>query len=350
MRFASMYKKYQCLILFLFLFLCGGCGSFTLIELNNCATVIGLPGPEDMALDVSGGRTPRLIVSLQERRKYNPGGEFLEPGSIVMVPLENGYPGTPRKFNVLNRDDFPFHPHGIDLVETRSGLLLYVINHALQTNHSIEVFRVDADNLVFLNRLRSSYLVHPNDLVALADGQLYVSNDSLQTGLLLNMFGNFFSLGWSNVVRYDPFTRSWAIAVSGLNFANGVEVREDRLYVAATIDEGIHEYRRDPVTGQVFEKVNYYDVNSGVDNLTWADDTHLLVAAHPDIYAFLDHVEDAESHSPSEVYRVDVFSGKIDRVFADDGALIDASSTAIQWNNRLYISQVFDPELLHCSL
>ena len=37
-------------------------------------------------------------------------------------------------------------------------------------------------------------------------------------------------------------------------------------------------------------------------------------------------------------------------IFADAGATISAASTALIYNNRLYISQVFDPFILVCNV
>ncbi len=328
------------------------CSTFQPIDLPDCRTVQGVPGPEDFVLDdvTYGGRRPRLIVSSQERRRTDPNGEFLEPGTIYAVPLSrNGEFETPEAFTFVNRDDYPFHPHGFDLVESTEGLLLYVINHALQQSHSIEVYGVRRDELVFLRRLRSTLLVSPNDLLALPDGTLYISNDRLQTGLS-GALCDYFAFGCGNVVHYSPAENLWRVAAADISFANGVEASEDRLFVAGTMDMGIHVYQRDAFTGRVGAKTAFYEIGSGVDNLIWEDETRLLVAAHPDIFAFLDHVEDENKHSPSEVYRVEAFTGRSQRIFADDGKLIDASATALMYAGRLFVSQVFDPEIVSCAL
>ena len=324
-----------------------GCASFTIRALDDCVRLGGLPGPEDMVLDASDNRHPRLLVSSQDRRQHDPMGEMLEPGHIYSVDLTNNL--APIALPFVERDDYPFHPHGLDLVEVNGGQLLYVINHALKNTHSIEVFRVEREQLVFVNRFWTDALISPNDLVALPDGQIYVSNDHLYKGVAA-LFGDALSFGWSNVVRFHVETGRWIVAADGISLANGVEVRENRLYVAATIDEGIYVYDRDPLSGSIGGPIDFIDVGSGVDNLIWEDEDHLLVAAHPDLFAFLDHLESAENPSPSEVYRVNVRTGNVERVFSDDGRLISASSTAISLENRLYVSQVFEPEIVSCSL
>ncbi|MEQ9365577.1 MAG: hypothetical protein RIF32_15125 [Leptospirales bacterium] len=332
-------------------FFFSACSTFTPRSLPDCQTVIGVPGPEDFALDptTGRGRHPRLLVSSQNRRLMDPNGEMLRPGAIFAMNLEGPGAMTPETMPFEGRDDYPFHPHGIDLVQAPTGLLLYVINHALTDTHCVEVFRVEGDKLVFLKRLHSSLLIHPNDLTALPDGQLYISNDRAGQGLAANLC-DFFVLGCGSVTHYSPAENLWRVVAEDISFANGVAVKDDRLYVAGTRDEGIHVYRRDPFTGAIFEKTAFWDLDSGVDNLMWENETTLNVAAHPDIFAFLDHANDENEHAPGDVYRVDITTGQATQIFADDGRQMDAPATALVYNNRLYISGVFDPEILHCAI
>ncbi len=326
------------------------CSSFTPRSLPDCQTVIGIPGPEDFALDptTGRGRRPRLLISSQDRRLTDPNGEMLRPGAIFALNLEGPGAMTPEILPFEGRDDYPFHPHGIDLVQAPTGLLLYVINHALTDTHCIEVFRIERNKLVFLNRLHSSLIIHPNDLAALPDGQLYISNDRTGSGVTAALC-DFFALGCGSVTHYSPAENIWRIVAEGISFANGVAVRDDRLFVAGTMDKGVHVFRRDPITGAVFERIAFWDVGSGVDNLMWENETTLNVAAHPDIFAFLDHAGDENAHSPGDAYRIDITTGQATQFYADDGTQMDASATALIYNNRMYISGVFDPEVVSCA-
>lgn len=326
------------------------CSSFTPRPLPDCQTAIGIPGPEDFALDPTSGRgrKPRLLISSQDRRLRDPNGEMLQAGAIFALPLKGPGAMVPEVLPFQGRDDYPFHPHGIDLVQAPTGLLLYVINHALNDTHCIEVFRVEKKKLVFLNRLHSSLIIHPNDLTALPDGQLYISNDRTGSGLTANLC-DFFKLGCGSVTHFSPAENLWRIVAEDISFANGVAVRDDRLYVAGSRDMGIHVYRRDPLSGAVFERVAFWEVGSGVDNLMWENEITLNTAAHPDIFAFLDHASDPDAHSPGDVYRVDITTGQATQIFADDGRIMDAPATALVYNGRLYISGVFDPEVVSCA-
>ncbi len=321
------------------------CQGFARIDLRDCKTVADMPGPEDFEIDRADAKKPRLLVSAQDRRKRDPNGEAMLAGQIFSLPLDAG---TPEPLILKNRDELPFHPHGISLIRQGNESTLYVINHVMSVNHVIEVFTLKEKELIFKTRLRHPLLVHPNDLVALPDGELYVTNDHGKTGVA-GFIEDLFAAGWSNVVHLKK--GSWEIVAEGIAFANGVQVNSkgDRLFVSGTRDRGIHVYPRETATGKIGAQVDFWNLNSGLDNLLWEDEYHLVTAGHPDVVAFLGHVRSAESHSPSEIFRVEAVTGQFERIMANDGRLIDAASTALIFNGRLYMSQVFDPEIVHCS-
>ena len=322
------------------------CSSFQTKAIRGCRLIQGIPGPEDFAIDEMNG-SPRLLVSSQERRLRDAKGEMRYSGAIFAVDLKGAKSLVPYKLGFRNRDDYPFHPHGIYLQKRGSSSFLYVINHALTTQHSIEKYRVGRMELYFLERYRSELLVHPNDLVVSRQGDLYVTNDHLSSGFWA-FVGDALRLGNSNVVHRNPQTGRWSLAASGINFANGVELDDKHLYVAALLEKSIHVYRRDPRSGRTGDLLREIEVGSGVDNLMWERPGVLITAAHPALFAFLDHVDSSENHSPSEIYRIELSRERVQRIYADDGTQIDAASTGQIFRGRLYISGVFDPEILVC--
>ncbi len=333
----------SCLTLLVAGVLHAGCASFEPLPMKDCRTVSGVIGPEDFVLDKTGSST-RLIVSSQARRD---GAAFKVPGGMFSIPVTADGLGAPSALPLANRDKAPFHPHGIAMAGNGENKRLYVINHAASNDHSIEIFRVEPGRLVFEKRLRDDLLVSPNDLAALPDGQLYVSNDHGYRGFL-GFIEDLTGAGWANVVHYRA--GKWTRVAEGISFANGVEVNKqgDRLYVAGTRDDGIHVFPRDPATGAISKRIAFWDVPSGVDNLMWENETTLNVAAHPSLFAFLRHAGNKDKRSPSEVFRVDVKTGKAQRIFGDDGRVMDASATALVHAGRMIITGVFDPELVSC--
>lgn len=323
-------------------FLCA-CAQTQVTQLADCAYVRNLPGPEDLVVQSSGSGAPRLIVSSQERRLRSPMGEPEMQGAIYRVEIGSGHPGPALPFRIENRDDFPFHPHGLHY---QSGVL-YVINHVHAERHVIEVFSVGRRELSFTGRLESPLLVRPNDLVSAPGGQLYVTNSRGFSGFMGSV-EVFLGLGASNVVHFNG--AAWSVAAGGLAMANGIEINAGgtRLYVATSRGEKIVEFDRDPVTGDLLGRAGTIKLGSAVDNLIWEDAVHLLAAAHPRGWAFWRHAGSADVRSPSEVFRVNVLDRSARRIYYDDGQTIDAASTAALYGGRIYLGQVFDPEILSC--
>ncbi|MCE9597744.1 MAG: SMP-30/gluconolactonase/LRE family protein [Spirochaetia bacterium] len=306
----------------------------------------GMPGPEDFDLDVLS-RPARLIVSSQERRLLDPNGEFSEAGAIYQVPFTREATLPAQPLPIVERDGLPFHPHGIHLVVSGGITLLYVINHAMHASHSIEIFELRARDLRFLRRMRSPLLISPNDILALADGQFYVTNDHGETGIRQTL-ENLFAFGWSNVVHYRA--GYWSVVADKIAFANGLALSDsgDTLYVAGTRDRGLFKYARNTLTGQLAYS-SFINLNSGPDNLMWEKSGLLNVAAHPDVLAFVSHMRDKQKPSPADVFRVNVLDGTVTRIYSNDGTQISAASTALVTGGRLFVSQVFEPAVLSCS-
>jgi len=76
------------------------------------------------------------------------------------------------------------------------------------------------------------------------------------------------------------------------------------------------------------------------------NDGRLWVTAHPCPLDFLAHSDDAEANSPIQIFMIDPVTLDVNNVFQNNGELISAASTALFIDNRLYISQVFDPFVL----
>ena len=76
-------------------------------------------GPEDILVD-SITTYDRLLVSCDERRKDE------ERGSIWEYNFETG---ESRELKLVLPENYSFHPHGIDILETKNMAYLYVVNH-----------------------------------------------------------------------------------------------------------------------------------------------------------------------------------------------------------------------------
>lgn len=318
------------------------CSTIQTINNANCARISGIPGPEDFEPE-PGPKPAKLFVSSQDRRSLSPSGEFDKPGAIFLVPLDGG---APERLSLTERDALPFHPHGLAVALRTPFPVLYVINHPVHHSHVIELFEIRGKELRFIRRLRSPLLVSPNDLIALSDGHIYVTNDHGTPGGIARTLEDLFAQQKSNVVHFDGV--QWRHAASNISFANGIAASPDsrRIFVASSRDRGLFVFNRSTDGQLTYHAFAQLDI--GADNLLWEKPGILNLAGHPSALAFLSHVRNPENISPSEVLRINAETLQAVKVFSDPGTLISASSTAQVIGGRLIISQVFEDFLLSC--
>ncbi len=310
-------------------------------------------GPEDMVLDTFSASIPRLLVSCNERRIKN--SDF---GEIYSVDLQNEKAEIlPRKNNPV---DLAFRPHGIDLVKNISGeILLYCVSHnEKKKEHSIIIYKIFPDRLEFQQKLDSPLLVSPNDVAATSSGEFFVTNDSGKRG---SKTEPMLKLKRSNVVMYveNNYFKNpndgewkknpvWQIAADKLSYANGVVAGSYRqIYVSTVTGNQLLSYTQNE-KGNNFGEKKVIAKLKGLDNISFVNENEILVTSHPSLYKFLKHFKNSKKKSPSVVYKVNLKTGEVKNIFSDDGSQISGASTAVSYNGKLYISQVFEPFLLEC--
>ena len=307
------------------------CSSIKPYDRGEPAVLRGLPGPEDMVLDSLSGQ-PRLLVSSADRRGHSQEGRIFSVDFTTFTAVS-----LPR---LDEPEGLSFNPHGISLVRSGTGrTLLYVINHRSdredQSRHSILVYEVLPNHLVFTEELTSPLLVSPNDLCALPDGSIYVSNDSSGKGGMMELI---LSLKRSTVVHYDG-SGKWTVAAEKLAMANGIQAEGKTLYLAVTRENAVYTcpINDDGTLGprSLLARVK------GADNIT-LDKGYLYAAGHLKDLALAGHMQNPDKKAPSTVFRIDSNSGDSTIVFQDDGSLISAASVAVPHNGSLYIGQIAD--------
>jgi arylesterase/paraoxonase len=292
------------------------------------------PGPEDMVLDTLP--SPRLLISCSARREeYKPYGEIesLDLGSMERKILT--------RYN--EPDSLLFHPHGIFLDKE----LLYVISHEREPDiHPVLIYRVHGDSLVFLERISAGLMNSPNALVTGQAGEIYLVNDSGKRGSISE---KVLKLKRANVVRLEKDSLDlWSsqyMAIE-LGYPAGINRIGNQIYAGDAILNQIHVYQisenglkpQPPIKGL-----------KGNDNLRIYDGK-ILTCCHIKPFRFIGHAKNPERHSPVEVFLVDPKTGESKSIFKTDGSQISGASTAIIFEDKLYISQVFEPFLLQIKL
>jgi hypothetical protein len=320
-----------------------------------------IAGPEDFEVDLRTAAAPRLLVSAYDRKRDGHGG-------LYAIPLSEKGPGQAALL-IDELNGCPLRPHGISLTSSADGLSrLYVINHRKESDesescrlprssdnrpllHTVEIFRLAAPDgtLEHEKTLADPLLTSPNELFALSNGEIYLSNEINHHPVSRKLLEFFKLKTTSNVVHYNGGV--WRRILTGPRYANGLAVHEDRLYVAGSMDETIDIHQRDPASGNLGSRVERLRLNSAADNLLWGldkdgkrDYDHLYVAAHPSRlrymrYKFLDQ----NAPSPSEVYRIDtsVSPARVERIYYDDGRQVSGASVAVVYQGDLYMGQFY---------
>lgn len=304
----------------------------------NSKTIRGIPGPEDIVLDLKNTRQ-RLLVSGCERRTW------LEPkldNGIYQVDIENN------ETNVLNRigepQNFLLHPHGIELVEKKNGeQLLYVI--AKGNNNfppSIVVYLLENNNLYFKQQVIHDYIFSPNALKVYPDGSMYIANDN---------GGNWikdiiFKSKKSTIVHFDGKS-NWNVVAGKIGGAAGIETINNKLYVSAFLEDSIYEF--DIKSDWSLSGKRKIANLPGPDNIS-LNNEDIIVSANKSGLELFNHFKDPAEISPSNIWSISTKNNEVKEIFYDDGSTISASTVGVIHKNNLYIGQVMNHFILKVNL
>ncbi|MCF8257952.1 MAG: hypothetical protein K9J06_10370 [Flavobacteriales bacterium] len=317
------------LLLLLVVMLFGACSRYAAFEGAYRIIPTG-PGPEDIALDTSLGH-PRIVIACAQRRTDDQSQNGFRAYTIA----------TGLQTNLVLQDlprDVTLSPHGIDIATASDGTLLYAVNHDRVRNvHSILVFVLEADTLRFREMLTHPLLFSPNDVCTDHNGGIYVSNDSGKGNVA---WEKLWSLRRSYVLHYDG--NQWHQVGDRLAYANGVGVKDDRLFVTGTQEKSVLSYH---ITSEGLSERRDMPVIKGADNITFHEGT-LVGVAHLDFLAFLRHKDHVEKKSPCAVYAMGLDGQRTDTLFIDNGHILSAASTGLIVGDSLYVAQVFDPFII----
>jgi arylesterase / paraoxonase len=304
---------------------------------------MGVPGPEDIAIDNSSGVA---YVSSFDRRAYLSRNKLLQ-GAIFSYALA----GKPVLKNLTESLKIPFYPHGISFFRSADGKkFLFAINHQADKN-LVEIFDVTGNGLVHRETVGGELLISPNDIAAVGPRQFYVTNDHGSRSKFTRTLEDYLQLSHASVAYYDG--KSVRIVAGGLSYANGIWPSADGklLYVTATTGRKFYVYNRAADGG--LTPFSQLELNSSADNIDVDENGVIRVASHPKLLTFTKHADNETKKSPSQILVV-FRDGKGGYAFKETylnlGEEVSGASVAAGYRDRLLIGNVFETFFLDCTV
>ncbi len=335
-------------VAFWFLHLMSAAGEFDELEavpLEDCTSIEGIPGPEDITIDRIAGVA---LISSYDRRAAADGES--EQGTIFAWSPQAGLRSLTEDF------EGELRPLGISLFRDSSGQAwLFVINHT-SAGHRVEIFSWVSEEsaggrLEHLESVADPAFLSPNDVAGVGPRAFYLTNDHGSASALGRAAEDYLRRKKAQVVYWDG-ERARVVA-EGLGYANGIAVHPDltEVFVASTTFGTVHHFWREVKSGEL-APLESFDVGTGVDNIELDRHGKLWIGAHPKLLSFTRHASDPENLSPSQALWIDperAFDPYIRTVWLDPtGEQLSGASVAAPWGDRLLIGQVFEPRVLVC--
>ena len=299
---------------------------------------IPIPGAEDITVSVNDSFA---LISSTNRRVYPPIEE--EIGGIYLMNLKTGNFEFKQVSPIFSRS---FAPHGISMIKTNNGYHVMAINHTL-TGHSIEVFKLINDSLLFERSLTNKSMISPNDIVMVDENHFYFTNDHGYTKGFGKLLEEYVGLPASDVVYFDG--QNYRVVADAIAYANGINFDKKRnlIFVASPRKFLIKVYSK--TSDGSLEFIEDIPCGMGVDNIELDTDGNLWAAGHPNLLKFKAYAQGKEKTSPSEIVKINYRSKNdftVEQIYSNDGSIISASSVAASYGDFIIAGNVMDTKLL----
>ncbi|XP_068091149.1 serum paraoxonase/arylesterase 2-like [Hyperolius riggenbachi] len=318
------------------------------IDLPNCQLLDGIEyGAEDIEI------LPDGLAFISSGLKY-PGMFSFAPGrsgEIFLLDLNEEIP-RPSSLRISRGFDLSsFAPHGLSAyIDEDDAVYLFVVNHP-QYKSTVEIFKYEEEEnvLVHLKTVKHPSLYNVNDVVALGPESFYATNDYYFTDFILRHVEPLVGLRWTNVVYYSP--EDVREVASGFYNANGIAMSLDEkfIYVADILGKTITVF--DKHDDYALSPVKVLQLETLVDNL-WVDPVtgDIWTGGHPNGLKLAKY--SAADPPGSEVVRIQNIHSDdpvVTTVYANNGSVLQGSSSAAVWENKLLVGTIFH-KALYCHL
>ncbi|MCB1140072.1 MAG: hypothetical protein KDK23_15025, partial [Leptospiraceae bacterium] len=250
------------------------------------------------------------------------------------------------EFAFNGRDEYPFHPEGMDVVDSGGAHFFIVANHARKDQHAIEVFRIERTTLTFLTRYRHQFFEYPVDIAALGSEEFYVLNRRSASGLEnVAMSSLFLGSGSLVYVNGNQFFR----VLGSLKEPSALSLSPDqsRIWINLEGSSSTRVYQRG--SGPELEPVARLSLPSAPGRGAFLDSSRYLVTGIPSKWDLSRHESNASNLSSSQVFRLGTSDGSIAIAYQDQGQEISGAYGIAVRGNQIFLGPRFDSFVLACS-
>ncbi len=302
---------------------------------------VNLPGAEDMTISED---RDFVLISSDDRGHWKK--DRAQTGGLYKLNLNDD------SYQLIHLSkDFkqPFFPHGIDMIKLDSAhYRILAVNHTDENKtHSLEIFDLYGDSLVYRNTLKDELIRSPNDVVAIDKERFYFTNDHGYTSGLGKFGEEYLGMAVCDVIYFDG--KNYSVVDGGIAYANGInyDAKRNLLFVASPRGFLVKVY--DVLADGKLNWIEDIDCGTGVDNIEFDQDGKLWIGCHPNLLAFQAYSKDNKPYSPSEIITID-YRGKgdytVESIYENDGSMMAAATVAVTDSDRIFVGNVMDEHFI----
>lgn len=300
---------------------------------------VPIAGVEDLTVD---GDDKFAIFISYDRAAERDGKDF-ETGVYFMDLSNNTF--EPR---LISQDfDKPFLPHGISLLQIDSSHhKLFVVNHG--GGESIEIFDLyKRDSLVHFRTIKNDLIYSPNDVVAVAEDEFYVTNDTYFTSTFGKTIENYLGLARCETIHAKG--NKFKVVNDNLAYANGINYDKDRelIYIAAVRSFSVNVFKRKSHGDLRF--IETIDCGTGVDNIEIGPEGALWIGCHPNLLAFKSYQKGRSEIAPSELIKIKYYGEgdyDLESFYVNDGSQMSGATIAAPYKDLILTGNVMDERFI----
>jgi len=171
---------------------------------------INITGAEDITVNSQHGFA---LISATTRKKLSNKEEF---GDLYFMDLKEEEYAIKKLTTNFKKQ---FAPHGISMLKIDSTYKVMVINHSIE-GHSLEIFRLENESLIFEKTLTDKSMISPNDIVQIDEERFYFTNDHKYTDGFGKLIEDYGGRSISSVIYFDG--KNYKEVANGIAYANGI--------------------------------------------------------------------------------------------------------------------------------